>query len=170
MGVDCRVILPDRVRVRDVAEVIGILAGLNRSWDSTKSWIEVEGVKVETTSVPEMVSIILRGSLIDEQSDHSANFHFEGNPGRLLFPRSTAFWIAVSKGLIDFFGGELDYNDSDSIDIDYKVPAKPNIAPEKGKDWYDFQEALYNIKPLTIYDLIDANQYAAYKDSRYEKK
>ncbi len=43
-------------------------------------------------------------------------------PSIMLLPRSTSFWLSVGKGLIDFFGGKMDYNDSDDIEINYSKP------------------------------------------------
>lgn len=62
MGCDCNVNLPANVRVKDVATVLAILAGkkvrLEPISDKCQSPVaRVEGVKVETTCIPEMVMI-----------------------------------------------------------------------------------------------------------------
>ena len=52
-----------------------------------------------------------------------------------MSPPSTAFWIAIGKGLVDFFGGKLDYNDCDEKDVDYRKPARKDIHAEDGDEW-----------------------------------
>lgn len=165
MGVDCRINLPDNVSVRNVASVIGRLAGLpverfqhdQRTW-----WAKVAGVKVETTSVPEMVMI--------RWENRHTTYHFEYEPGgRLLLPRCTAFWIAIGNRLVDFFGGRVDWNDSDATDWDYEVLDKGREAnnPQDGEPWYDLQKRLMALKPLTHDEIKAMKPHAAYEDDGY---
>jgi hypothetical protein len=169
MGVDCKIMLPDNVRVKDVAKVIGIAAGLLPKWDGSHGakWVEVPGADVKTTSIPEMAVINLDGGhLIDGESKHFVFYHFESSRGgRLMGPRSTAFWLAVAHRLVDFFGGVIDYQDCDSQYCDYGSAAntREENSPEDDEEWVRFQERLFNVKPITKDELLHYNELAAYK-------
>jgi hypothetical protein len=80
-------------------------------------------------------------------------------------PRSTPFWIAVGKRLVQFFGGEIDYQDCDEIDVDFARPSKSLKIndPQDDDEWDTFQRRLFRLKPLMVEDIKDADQYAAYK-------
>jgi hypothetical protein len=174
MSVDCIIKLPMDVRIRDVAEAVGLLAGLkakekpmesgDRAW--TFRW--VEGVKVNPTSVPTMAEIFIEAPKGEKQVDGNANhftyYHFENPDGRReIAPRSTAFWIAVGKRLVKFFGGKLDYQDCDGGAFNYFAPKpRKSNSPEDGKPWEGFKRALYSIKPLTMAELKAAQKHAAY--------
>jgi hypothetical protein len=173
MGVDMRVRLPNNVRVRNVAEVMGAYAGCTpvKSFfrgDSKGGWhASVPGAKVTTTSLPEMAQITIDCPMVDGQTSHFCFYHFEpeSGSGRLMLPRSTAFWIALMTKVVDFFGGELDYNDSDDSECDYSVPEKTvdENSPQDGEAWYNFQNRVLNIKPLTKEEWEAADKHAAYK-------
>lgn len=191
MGVDTRIYLPNDVNVSDVANVIGILAGLkpHKSFldHRGKSWAtHVKGVEVKPSPVPELAQIIIRApkgeSLIDGEASYYVGYHFEasrsfaGKYGRLLMPRSTPFWIAVGLKLAKFFGGKVVYRDCDAPCKAYGTWAnrffpKPrrNNSPEDSKVWQDFQKAIFRIKPLTKTDLKRAERVASYKDSDYNR-
>jgi hypothetical protein len=176
MGIDTRIHLPANVQVGDVAKVIGILAGLPpvktilEQCRRDDAWfVRVEGITVTgTLGVPEMASINLKGKLIDGQEVHNVFYHFEDSDDRgdwrLLMPRSTAFWIAMGRRLIDFFGGYMDYADYDDERVDYESPVKPwrENAPEDGAQWQAFQERVFNVIPLTKADIKACQQFAAY--------
>lgn len=168
MGADCIITLPHDVRVWDVACVVGILAGLNPAWEThgDAKCVRVDGVEVRECGVVAGANIIICGDLVDGSESHAAFYHFEGarGEGRILRPRSTPFWCAVACGLVKAFGGNVDYNDSDSVDVDYtaKKPRKSN-SPIGGKPWGDFQKDMYTIKPLTKADLAKFAKYAGYK-------
>jgi len=176
MGVDTKIMLPGDVRIQDVAEVIGILAGLPKTkfvlQGDDGSWaVRVSGVKVE--GIPNLAScaqIYLNAQngtpFVDGEMTHMVMFHYEPGEGsgeRLLMPRSTAFWIAMGEKLIEFFGGEQDYNDCDSKDVDIscKKPRKRN-NPSDGKPWQDFEKAMWSLKPLTEEEVIQAAKQASY--------
>lgn len=171
MGVDCRILLPPDARIRDVADVIGILAGLNPEWDDSIPSVSVPGATAKPSSLAECAEITIVSKngefLVDGETSHWLLFHWEPSEEsgmHLLMPHSTAFWIALGKKLVSFFGGSIDYNDCDSKDVDYraKKPRRRN-NPTVGKPWDDFQKAMFNIKPLTEKDLEKAEKYAAYK-------
>lgn len=167
MGVDCKIYLPDNVRIRDVAHVIAISAGLKPRWGGSgkAKWVEVP-VEVRNTSYPSMAEIAIYGDLVDGEKRHFVYYHFEcSKDGRQLMPRSTAFWIAIAHKLVDFFGGTIDYNDCDDVDIDYSKDANSRLvnAPEGNKEWDAFQERLFNVKPITKEELEHYDIFAAYK-------
>ena len=176
MGVNVRCTLPADVKVRDASEVMGILAGLpieEKYIDGRGGgWyhVTVPGVEVNSTSSITMVDIFLKGNLIDGEPNHYYYWHFEGHNGTRSFgPKSTAFWIAVCKGLVDFFGGELIYNDCSSSLCDYRKASRYSNDTEgfmydHGDDLYhSMNERKRNLKPLTLDDLKEVHQYAAYQ-------
>lgn len=167
MGVDTLIRLPADVRIRDVSIVIGILAGLKPEQHSlcgSSYSCSVAGVETKSSSIPECADIEINGDLVDGEKNHHVMFHFEYKASRLLMPRSTAFWIAVGRRLIQFFGGSMDYQDCDSVETNYrrKSPRKDN-SPEGGKPWHDLQDAMLAIKPITKDELIKCDKWAAYR-------
>ncbi len=169
MGVDTNIRLPEDVRVRDVAEAIGILAGLKPRWadgDENK-WVEVPGAKVEGyKDIPSCANIMLKGKMADGMDEHHVMFHYEPDAphgGRLLSPRSTPFWIAVGLGLAKFFGGSVCFNDCDGkVNKRFKKPRRAN-NPSDGGPWHKFQHEMMAIKPLTAADPEAVRKFAAYK-------
>lgn len=178
MGVDCRIVLPGRVRVKDVARIIGICAGLPATRDNLS--VDVEGLTMEPSSLLGLVEIHLTAQdgkrLIDGETYHWVLYHFEGSHGalsaggmryeiegvRLMLPPSTAFWIAVGTRLVSFFGGWLDYSDHDNVSVDYTLPERENIAPSDGEAWSSFWDQIASMKPLTKAELEAAKAHAAY--------
>lgn len=163
MGVDVCLTLSVGSRLHDVANAIGILAGLPVTSDS--GFYQLRGVTTRTTPIPEAPEIVILGRLIDGESAHSVMFHYENAGGcPQMIPPSTAFWIAVCRRLVDFFGGSLDYQDCDSVSVNYRKPCpRKRNDPSDGKPWHAFQAALYSLKPLTTADLDKAKKWAAYK-------
>jgi len=186
MSVDTRIRLSPDVHIDDVAEVIGILAGLKPEKvpfkDGTGFYARVPGVECQNTCVVGMAHIVLTApkgkTLIDGEPYHFCSYHFEpSNSGRksdhfkLLFPRSTPFWIAMGRRLADFFGGTIDYSDCDSKSIDYRrgYPKLRN-SPEDGRPYFQFQEKILAVKPLTRADLQAARKWACYSDVGFENE
>jgi len=173
MGVNSNIYLPNDVRVRDVADVIGILAGLKpykrHFGGGSDGWsCGVDGVEIKTTTSPEMVEIIIRGDLVDGETVHFVHYFFENGNYRFLYPKATPFWIAIGKRLCKFFGGKIDYADCDAggINATWKKPRKSN-CPEDGRVWYNFEQAKLDLKPITKKDIIEANKWAGYKIEDY---
>jgi len=185
MGVDCCIRLPHNVRIRDVAKVMGILAGQKiseredaKTYGKPFKWFEVEGVELESgvKGLECCATIYLKnltGAALAARSDNGENahvlFHFEPSDptpsaGRLLMPRSTNFWIAIGIGLVKFFGGEIDYNDCDNSDCDFKRRAKSNEqnCPESDEPWYNMQARMRKLKPITKEEFSDCKQFASY--------
>jgi hypothetical protein len=170
MGVDCKITLPPATRARDVVKVLGILAGTkpyrydlgNTSWAAG-----VEGANLFTSGVDGLVR--LRWDAPEGQPSE-ALYHFEWGPYgrndlrgcRGLMPRSTPWWCAVAVRLVDFFGGEVDFNDCDDSDCDYSVPWREDCSAEDGEEWRAFQQRLMDLQPLTPEEIDAARAVAAY--------
>lgn len=167
MGVNTKILLPPDVRARDVADVIGILAGLK----PTKTMLtggsyaaDVEGASVRPTSIAEMAEIVIKGKLIDDEPMHHCCLHWESETvGRLLSPKCTAFWIATGRRLVGFFGGQITYSDC-AGGVDFKaVRPRSRNNPETGQEWQDFQDEILAVKPLTKIEIAKWKSYAAYQ-------
>jgi hypothetical protein len=162
MGVDCRIRLPDNVRLRDVVSVLGVAVGyqpLRRDFSCSSGWsTEVDGVDTERVEhSPEMVKLTFEHRYVP--------FFFEPDTfrGRLLMPTSTAFWCLVGHRLVDFFGGAVDYNDCDSTEWNYTKRDKPDNQnkPNDGDPWYSLQRRILAVEPITKAEL-EAFKGAAY--------
>jgi hypothetical protein len=164
MGVGTYAILPEHVRLTDVADVVAIRAGLPferqafESGEGTTVW--VHGVNVRGhAEVPAMATIELRGPMVDGEHAHTCTFHFEndyGAGGRLLVSQAaTPFWQAVLRGVVDVFGGTVDYEDTDNIQVDYGSPGLYNVLwnANDGDAWEAKMDAVAAVKPLTKDDL-----------------
>lgn len=172
MGVDCQIRLPGNVKVGYVSEVIGISAGLTAfmsplSGCKGATHVTVPDVKVVgNLAIPTCCDIALTGRSIDGQVNHNVLYHMEPyGGGRLLMPRSTAFWISIGIRLVDFFGGSIDYQDCDDIDEDYAVEEKTDLmnCPEDGEEWQDLQNRIFSLKPIGKKELNRCDKLAAYK-------
>jgi hypothetical protein len=188
MSVDTRISLPSEARIRDVADVMGVLAGLKPellplSKDSIH--VEVPGVRIQgfnDSSLTGCADIILEGqvvgeALIDGRIRVTAMYFFEWEHGeeyasglrrrtglgKGIIVRSTSFWISIANGLVDFFGGEVDYQDCDDAYIDYSAPYQPIITAFDGEEWNKLQRKIASVKPLKQADLEYNDRYAAYK-------
>ena len=174
MGVNTCIYLSPASQLYDVASAIGILVGLpvekNLLFGNSNCWYAyVRGVTTKPTSVPEMAQIDIRGKSSVVRLPISVYFHFETeiiDGGRLLSLQSQPIWLAVGCRLVDFFGGYVDYNDSDDKDVDYCMPIKclHEIAPNDNHLWSKFQERLADIKPLTEAEIESYRKYAVYDD------
>jgi uncharacterized glyoxalase superfamily protein PhnB len=177
MGVDCKVNLPANCSVSNVAKVIAAVCGGEKTkvmfgdhsgTHCDQGWFaQVTGYEVTPTSVPEMAQIILTMRTLDGERDHFVNYHFEASrgEGRVMMPRSTAFWLAVMHRVVDFFGGRIDYQDCDDKYNDYEVPAGTweENSPEDGEAWYDLQNRILALEPITVEEWQQYDKDAAYK-------
>jgi hypothetical protein len=172
MGVDTLIRLPEDARLRDVGDVLGALAGLpvSKMELTGDAWyVRVKGVSIRGyDTIPELAAISLHGAMVDGQEEHFVSWHWEPEEGgRLLMPRATAFWIAIGRGLVRFFGGEIVYNDCTGNEADFKCkkPRKRN-NPQDGDEWQGFQEEKFEVKPITKKKLDQAEELAAYKTEK----
>lgn len=167
MGIDCKCWLPYYVEIRDVADVIGACMGLEKqkkNLDDEAWYSHVDGVFFESfSSLPSCVNIVWKQP---NGKCRNVLYHFEpgGGKGRLIMPRSTTFWIAVCIRLVDFFGGEVDFNDCDYTDVDYAKPHRPlkEVCPVDDLPWQEFQQRKWDIPPLTQAELDAADKFASY--------
>lgn len=169
MGVDTRIYLSPGARVKEVAEVIGLAAGLPGRWEESGStrWYAVPGVRVSSNSgLPECCDI----EWVDQNGEgRRVLYHFEagGHGCKLLMPRSTPFWIAIGRRLVDFFGGWIDYQDCDEEDMDYRQPLQYHCCPEDGEPWKSFRQRMSEVQPITRSEYERSKQYAAYPDAEW---
>lgn len=172
MGADCDVQLPERVRLRDVADVLAALAGLpmeRMAIGDECSWAaHVPGVSYIThDDVPELVYITFSDPGVKET--RMISFHYENDahepPGRQVSFKSTARNIALAVGLVNFFGGTVDFNDcDDSTKIDYVARIPDIIRASDDPVWTLFQERKMAVKPVTTYDISRYKSVAGYRD------
>ncbi len=47
-----------------------------------------------------------------------------------------------------FFGGEVDFNDCDSTDIDFAWPTADSLMANNGEEWEEHQRRMFEVKPL----------------------
>lgn len=168
MGVDCRVTLPADVRMTQVADAIGIAAGLTWRWEPLGSTgskhIVVEGLSTKPSAVAGLAEIHLHGETVDGQRDHFLCYHFEfGTRGtRGIMPRATPFWIAVMRRVVDCFGGTLDYQDSDVRSLDYVVRPTGGWMDESDEAFDRNQQRLAAIVPVSKAEIDAFAGVAAY--------
>jgi hypothetical protein len=173
MPVDTNIYLPPSASLNDVVTVMGIAAGLPWEWHDLADggrFVAVPGAEAKSTSMPHMAEIVLGGyRMVDDETEHLCTWHWEpdtgpGQEGRLVMCRSTAFWICVARRLVDFFGGWVDYLDEDETEVDYSRPPRlwaVNRPPgDRAQEWNFFQDRLAAVKPITVQELRDADQYA----------
>lgn len=165
MGVDCRLSLPHTVRIHDVKDVIGALCGLKMEMDGIPS-AHCDAITAETLSGSMLATCVsIRWKELTGESREWL-FHFEGDAplfGRTILPRAAARNIAICHGLAKFFGGHVDYNDSDSVDCNFKKRANPLNAASDGEAWRKLQNSKMAVKPLTEAAISKFERWAAYK-------
>lgn len=181
MGVDCYIMLPHDARIRDVAKVMGALAGFKKEeekfssgdgWHAKVHDVEVEGI--EGPALPCSAHIYLRGKTIDGEKDHFVLFTYEAfQRYRGMIPRSTPFWIAMGLRLIQFFGGAMVYNDCEwdhdgPPDVVCQCPRPTNFV-EDNEPWCEFQQAILDVEPITKLEIVQAAKHAAYTPDYVEE-
>ncbi len=97
------------------------------------------------------------------------NTGFKGE--RLLTAPSNFKWLALGKKLAKVFGGILVFSESDDS-MKYKA-SKPLItkwAYENKKDGFAYrQNIIFNLKPISIKEYVEANTYAYYTQDFNDK-
>lgn len=181
MGVDCKIYLPMDVDDRALADAVGILAGLPKKLVDHSTYVscDVNGVQTKPSHTPSMGQIILSAPsgkrLVDGEMGHEVNFHwgsrFKGQTWILLSPRSTPFWIAVGRRLIDWFGGFIVYSDYDEekgANLSEGKRGHPmdedGFVPHGGEAWTKYQKAASELDPVSDAELRSAWKKAAYRD------
>jgi hypothetical protein len=130
-------------------------------------------------NIPGMMGVAIHHGdpKITGQKVFGFSYHFEfggyreKGDSRGIIMRSWACNIVVCKKLVDFFGGWVDYQDCDSIDVDYNVKPKSDKmnCPEDGDEWQNLQERIMAVQPITQEELDDAERHAAYKESEEDR-
>lgn len=157
MGVNTKISLPPNVRLRDVAMVIAALDGVElkkRTLDAQKGSYAARSEKVwmETVATIPECAYIYWINANNVQRRVMYHFEWESKPGwHGLLPNQSDWWIAAGKRLVNFFGGEVDFNDCDDECCDYQQPIEPDNLnhPTDDKPWHDLQDRLLRIQPLT---------------------
>lgn len=185
MGVNVNIGLPNNARLRDVANAIGVLAGIkpleSRIDTCPKGFfIDVPGVSLRPCGLGlESCSYIdIRvpngKKMVDGETEHTwLMFHFEmempslvnsdiRDYARGMLPIATPFWIAIGRRLVQFFGGWFIPNDcNDEVEI-YAAPHYLNGAVS-GDVWDQQQRRIFELQPITAEELRDAVKVATYK-------
>lgn len=166
MGVDCKIYLPSRVNVRDVATVIAILLGnkVRKEPLGSDGWhVQVDGVKVEPCSGTLAECCQIKVNCDGEERWFLYHFEFGREGKRGIMPRSTARNIALCKGLADFFGGIVDFSDCDDREADYYVEEKFDIHGEDNEAFYRKQSRMLEVHPLSKSEIDECEEVCAYK-------
>lgn len=148
MGISTHIYLPENVRFDDVAKIVGVAVGLPVEY---KKFISGNGGYARVTGMTHKNSEYSAGCGELIFNGRWAFYHFEcERGGRLLSCGGSDFWAAVGRRLVDFFGGYVDYNDCDSIEIDYSRRPKPRSinAPTDGEAWENFQRRIMKVKRI----------------------
>jgi len=169
MGVDTIIRFSDMTRFRNVAIVMGILAGNKPTQTDLNGegyYTECNGVKTRSCgdSLPECAKIIFS----HREENHFVLYHFEAEDGgRLLLPPSTPFWLAMGERLIQFFGGVMilnDCRDYDDPDNQIKRKGYRYRHADDGEPYFKLQKAMYDLAPITKDDILRWVKVAAYPE------
>jgi len=172
MGINSQCYLPNDIQANDIIEAIAFLCGAKRikmelsggGFAASHDFDEVcdtpgkenknHKIYVRPTHNIQYFTIEIAPTTCDGGHHTGDLFLYpqdaEGHPGRYcLYAGVSDFWKKIDRALVDMFGGEIDDNDCDSIDIDYKrrKPRKTN-TPSDGEAWNEFQTAMLNLPKL----------------------
>lgn len=187
MGCNTDIYLPTDVGPHEVRPVIGILAGLKAT---RQQFNKGKGTHVEVLGSDELgmvysgfETLVFKAAknktLVDGEGSHFCNFHWaarrNGCLWNLLTPTATPFWCAIGRGLVEWFGGIVQYNDCGSE----KSPNvfrrqrccpvdKYGLLPDDGSAWEKYNDELMRLRPLSSLDLKRGYKVASYADN-FEK-
>lgn len=183
MGIDIRLCIEKDIDMETVGKAIAICAGSRSA--RTPSVIRVDGFRLETEEWAMQPDGSFDRMMINFQDASGADRNCRAyttpdadwmgsDMGVSIYPRSTAFWIAVGRKLVSLFGGVLDEDDSDMVECDRRVKLNESglskLASSMG---CSRQEALFDalekILPLEWIDLEQANERAKYVTREDEK-
>jgi hypothetical protein len=171
MGVDCNAYLYQSADARDVAAVLAALAG-NTIKEDAHGNAGGEAVIVRRAHIDDMLRIEFPSPADPKCPTHACAFFFNADGPRhafrLVMMRSTAFWIAAARGLVDVFGGFADYSDSDTSEVDYARFEAKVMAATDGDAWRERQDRILSVKAIAPADLMLCEQWAAYKSGDLE--
>lgn len=166
MSTNCKLYLPSTVRLKDVLTVLSRAVGhkiekVPFSSGSSSWYAKSDGAYAKPlgTNDHEMLYLTWSGGRM-------IPWTFEGDGGtRLLFPLSTPFMCALCKKLVEFFGGELIYDEScdeDDVENVLRVKPKPTVDPKDDSTYEPFQKRLSAVTPLTMDDINEGKIVSAY--------
>lgn len=174
MGVDAVIYLPPYVDDDDVCEMMAICAGARayrRDFGQGHSgWSAVvDGISYRAEGhgrFPTLVQVGFSDALGRERHAYYFPRH-RATGGPMIRPRSTPFWIAIGRRLIQVFGGKLNYQDSDGEINEEVDPADAQLTAEdcdegNNEGFYKRQNALMSARALTPEELISASKVAGY--------
>jgi hypothetical protein len=178
MGTDCRITLPTQSRIGDVANVMGLLLGKTgelKPLQGGSFHLDVEGVKTVPSSMAECAFIHIDDAPLgygEGPASRRIMYHYEYHwnsvrdvytkSGHGMQPSCSALNIAMLVELARFFGGEVDYNDCDAKDTNFRAPTQPDLLVCNGKKWEAFQRRMAAVKPLTKEQIAKYQKYARY--------
>lgn len=181
MSTNCNIYLPPGVDGQAIAEVAGVLWGLPVRREHLPGGglaTFVDGVHMMSVTDTPIFHLSWTAAppahLADGDPDHWCTLHpYSRRPSRAaqcLSPNSTAAWIAVGRRLVCFFGGALQFRDTDPDDVLHVTRAQAQapydaagLVPEDGEPWQAWQDAVAALKPVTKRDIEDERGNAAYK-------
>ena len=173
MGCDCKLELPAPAKLTDVADVIGMLLGQHSHIEMISSVVKsvrVEGVHTTPSAIPSCAQIQINTVTDKEPRWFLYHFEYGGGPdhandtrgSRGIIFRCTADNIALAVGLATFFGGQVDFNDSDDSDVDFKRKTQKDIGAQDGDLWDSFQERKAAVSAIGPKQVKKYEKYAAY--------
>lgn len=184
MGVDTVLRLPVGTQIGDVANAIGILLGKKKHWMALTSmasraeerpepvergYVEVEGVSFTTSDrQPGCVTINIADSNNILGGGWWFFYHFEGKyGGPEMRGGARPARITLHRRLAFLFGGTVDYQDCDSVEVDYKQGAPAwTLRSHEDEFFYQKQLDLWNTTPLTKAEIKQYSAAAAYTGVR----
>lgn len=183
MGYDIRLCIEKDIDMETVGKAIAICAGSRLS--RTHGAIRVDGFRLEGEEWAMKPDGSFDRMMISFQDASGADRHcgaytapdadWTGSDmGVSIYPRATAFWIAVARKLVGLFGGVLDEDDSDLIETDLQVKLDDSELSKMARSMgCSRQEALCDalekLLPLEWRDLELANERARYVTREDEK-
>lgn len=191
MSDNCKTIFPSHIKYGNVLDVIAKVAGsswTHKSFDkepfdpsqpasNTNPWhldFNDKTVKATNTSCIGMIYFNFQDGA---EQTYNWCYHLEladRNDEKLLSPGSYGFSVAVAKRLVDFFGGEARFSDTDEEHPEryYRNdnPKLPHIIEEteRNQRWYIFHNLLKNEPMLSYLELKTACE--AYGTTENDKK
>lgn len=163
MGSSATCYLPNDVRVDDVCDVVARLIGEKGKLDEHPWGTPFQQRRVKAR-VLEAVPTMLH---IDLGDGRYLNYHFEGKdfygkPCRLLTSGSTPWACGVFRGVAEFFGGWVEYDDGkppgDLTNKEVFISKFSTNSPDDGKEWQRFEFEKFMVEKAK-----DMPEVAAYK-------
>lgn len=168
MGINSKCYLPNDVRAEDIVTAIAFLCGVERiseplgsgslaAWTNRKEASDEPNKKashvfVMSTHNMQYYTVHVAPTSCDDEWHEGSLFLYPSleYPNRiLLYAGVSRFWQEIDRALVDFFGGEIDDNDCDSVDVDYeKQKPRTSNCPNDGDEWDEFQQGLLDLPKL----------------------